>query len=50
MSGSLVAVRWSSELAIHRSLLSSSVRDGVLKEVMGIMVSYRVMVKLIIGG
>lgn len=29
---------------------SSIVRDGVLKEVLGIIVSYRVMVKLIIGG
>uniref|UniRef100_A0A3Q2X279 S-arrestin n=1 Tax=Haplochromis burtoni TaxID=8153 RepID=A0A3Q2X279_HAPBU len=29
---------------------SSIVKDGVLKEVLGIMVSYRVMVKLIVGG
>uniref|UniRef100_A0AAY4AU83 Arrestin C-terminal-like domain-containing protein n=1 Tax=Denticeps clupeoides TaxID=299321 RepID=A0AAY4AU83_9TELE len=29
---------------------SSVVRDGVLKEVLGIMVSYRVMVKLVVGG
>lgn len=29
---------------------SSIVKEGVLKEVMGIMVSYRVMVKLIVGG
>ncbi|XP_073347291.1 S-arrestin a isoform X2 [Pagrus major] len=29
---------------------SSIIKEGVLKEVMGIMVSYRVMVKLIIGG
>ncbi|XP_068424090.1 S-arrestin a [Clinocottus analis] len=29
---------------------TSIVKDGVLKEVMGIMVAYRVMVKLIIGG
>ncbi|XP_054482771.1 S-arrestin a [Anoplopoma fimbria] len=29
---------------------SSIVKDGVLKEVMGIMVSYRIMVKLIVGG
>ncbi|KAM6989460.1 S-arrestin a isoform 2-T2 [Tautogolabrus adspersus] len=29
---------------------STIVKDGVLKEVMGIMVSYRIMVKLIIGG
>ncbi|MEQ2226973.1 Beta-arrestin-2, partial [Ilyodon furcidens] len=29
---------------------SSIVREGVLKEVLGIMVSYKVMVKLIIGG
>ncbi|NP_001116373.1 arrestin [Oryzias latipes] len=29
---------------------SSVVKEGVLKEVMGIMVSYRVMVKLIVGG
>ncbi|XP_027876066.1 S-arrestin a isoform X3 [Xiphophorus couchianus] len=29
---------------------SSIVKDGVLKEVLGIMVSYKVMVKLIIGG
>lgn len=35
---------------INSALLSSRVRDGVLKEVLGIMVSYRVMVKLIIGG
>lgn len=27
-----------------------SVKDGVLKEVMGIMVSYRIMVKLIVAG
>ncbi|XP_049930918.1 S-arrestin a isoform X4 [Epinephelus moara] len=29
---------------------SSIIKEGVLKEVMGIMVSYRVMVKLIVGG
>uniref|UniRef100_A0AAQ6AM93 S-arrestin n=1 Tax=Amphiprion ocellaris TaxID=80972 RepID=A0AAQ6AM93_AMPOC len=29
---------------------TSIIREGVLKEVMGIMVSYRVMVKLIVGG
>ncbi|KAK9538346.1 hypothetical protein VZT92_003522 [Zoarces viviparus] len=29
---------------------SSIIKDGVLKEVMGIMVSYRIMVKLIVGG
>ncbi|XP_056913284.1 S-arrestin a isoform X4 [Takifugu flavidus] len=29
---------------------SSMIKEGVLKEVMGIMVSYRVMVKLVIGG
>ncbi|XP_060899613.1 S-arrestin a isoform X5 [Labrus mixtus] len=29
---------------------STIVKDGVLKEVMGIMVSYRIMVKLIVGG
>ncbi|XP_044075680.1 S-arrestin a isoform X3 [Siniperca chuatsi] len=29
---------------------SSIVKEGVLKEVMGIMVSYRIMVKLIVGG
>uniref|UniRef100_A0A3B4ZCH1 S-arrestin n=1 Tax=Stegastes partitus TaxID=144197 RepID=A0A3B4ZCH1_9TELE len=29
---------------------SSMIKEGVLKEVMGIMVSYRVMVKLIVGG
>ncbi|XP_063319038.1 S-arrestin a [Pelmatolapia mariae] len=29
---------------------SSIIKDGVLKEVLGIMVSYRVMVKLIVGG
>lgn len=29
---------------------SFSIKEGVLKEVMGIMVSYRVMVKLIVGG
>uniref|UniRef100_A0A3B3YQC2 S-arrestin n=1 Tax=Poecilia mexicana TaxID=48701 RepID=A0A3B3YQC2_9TELE len=31
------------------NLASSSVKEGVLKEVLGIMVSYKVMVKLIIG-
>uniref|UniRef100_A0A8C6SG57 S-arrestin n=1 Tax=Neogobius melanostomus TaxID=47308 RepID=A0A8C6SG57_9GOBI len=30
--------------------LASSIKEGVLKEVLGIMVSYRVMVKLIVGG
>lgn len=39
-----------SELATYCVPLFSSVREGVLKEVLGIMVSYRVMVKLIVGG
>lgn len=37
---------------VHFKMLSSSfsIKEGVLKEVLGIMVSYRVMVKLIVGG
>lgn len=30
--------------------MSFSIKEGVLKEVLGIMVSYRVMVKLIVAG
>ena len=31
-------------------VFSFSIKEGVLKEVMGMIVSYRVMVKLIVGG
>jgi len=31
-------------------MLYCSIKEGVLKEVLGIMVSYRIVVKLIVGG
>lgn len=39
-----------SDRLIKMIFFSCSIKEGVLKEVLGIMVSYKVMVKVIIGG